>query len=1372
MFSGNPHKQMVRDMGVLFLLYLTLLATVCGWNGVSRVPFAGLSRGSARGRFGNRLVGFTHKPTVARTPHVREGGVSSGVLSTSTALHSQNNDGSNRLMMAMSAPVLAQSSTTPTATLTQRVLPTIAGAAAGSGLAYGLVGAFAPPEYRQFSPIVGGLAGGLVGFAYKRLTNVAPQSTIINERTETTQLDQYAHVLPQSVYDFEDFWEHNYTDLEYVHSSVRQAVELTRLDTQDGNLLQLDLRRLEEIASECRVADELLPVYVAIVFADVCVYACQPTLDSSEVPRMMKAVEFAKRCKLSEGEIADGLTLAGLLVGQKMMRSSSVPGRNKSFSSDTPEVVYDPNMVLQAGNIYFLASKLMRSTSDGYYGKRFTHMMSYLPPQELQAVAQYMCKRHVSVFAMGVLKDPNYFLGPKDMHTLRKFLTFTPSSTSATASASFSNVVDDIEEEDIDEMMWHHFKQYLDQQVSANVIANNGFTDAYDQFVSGSMSTSSTPGALDIASLKKSMKILLNKVSKPATSSSSVVHTNKQPQQQSHNNNLFNEYTFSETIQAAITPAFNQTITSLINDIICDPTTASTVDTVTHKLRFALRYFPISHTRARAFVTQAIANENRKYIQQITSIYRASNQSVVAAYRCMHAYSVAWSALQTVVHAVFPSTNTPPEHDHDDTGDDDGVTSIYDPYATVSENEIANMDTHLELRDTHSPSHTHEQARDPNNEMIFMDDFWRKFSRGVNTHTADMSIPGLPFTTMQRASMYKLKILANTYANSTHQQQQQQLAVDEDELFRLSEEERSFVRMQLQAPHIFQWIHDCIHDLKRSNTNINNHTLPSAQTLNRELETLIASSGLSRDQWKGTFTNIYHTETRKIADTHTIPTEPDMATLKAIATFLGCSQQTVEMVHIDIFGDTFIRQVHDALETGIQFVNTHPRTPYNNGDIVGSPLMRLANILALSHTHTQYLFVLALKEKYDPLVRSIGMLYHSVVNGTELPADVQLLTLEDETNNSQNITANTQPQQPQGNNSTQTPRADRRQPRKAGGTVADMQAFMDECTKFTQLFYHMTIPFTGRQYNTDADQPHTKSPANTLPASNNHPANTVPTQPSASAIDSEEEQDDRFRVLKTKDILNSLKLLPHEDIIGIYKHYVIGYLSDPDARTRDYYYSLLYQFGELLGLPRPLQDKLKMSVLVTCYQNLLHNYLVEQVYAHTQPKQQTDSSNNITVTAIPDALAPIDIDTHSESFQQEMMEALQPFEEIKVALDVSEEDATRLFVSSAGKVVIDLLSEIMKEKEEIVEEEANSNSKKGKSDGEGIKGKTFGERMKEQKARSKFVIGPVFASHFRYLVRSKRGSSLLVCVDWRLDCNLRGVNDHITLNLLCCRCND
>ena len=88
--------------------------------------------------------------------------------------------------------------------------------------------------------------------------------------------------------------------------------------------------------------------------------------------------------------------------------------------------------------------------------------------------------------------------------------------------------------------------------------------------------------------------------------------------------------------------------------------------------------------------------------------------------------------------------------------------------------------------------------------------------------------------------------------------------------------------------------------------------------------------------------------------------------------------------------------------------------------------------------------------------------------------------------------------------------------------------------------------------------------------------------------------------------VNAVQLpgVPEKDLVGMFKHYLITRLSEPDQTLRARYIENERLFGAVLGMTPEAQEKIKASLAYTAYKNMLKNCLTYKDAVETQDLQQ------------------------------------------------------------------------------------------------------------------------------------------------------------------------
>ena len=86
--------------------------------------------------------------------------------------------------------------------------------------------------------------------------------------------------------------------------------------------------------------------------------------------------------------------------------------------------------------------------------------------------------------------------------------------------------------------------------------------------------------------------------------------------------------------------------------------------------------------------------------------------------------------------------------------------------------------------------------------------------------------------------------------------------------------------------------------------------------------------------------------------------------------------------------------------------------------------------------------------------------------------------------------------------------------------------------------------------------------------------------------------------------VNAVGVVPQDDLIGAYKHYLVTMLSEPNEDLRQRYADDERVFGMVIGVAKSSQQKVKESLMYTAYKNMLSNILRVKDAVETSDLQQ------------------------------------------------------------------------------------------------------------------------------------------------------------------------
>lgn len=160
-----------------------------------------------------------------------------------------------------------------------------------------------------------------------------------------------------------------------VSPSVLLALETIKMGPP---ITSMGLRKLEQIARKCKVANDDLGEFFAQVFSEVVVDAVLE--DSADLTELSDIIEFAETVGLSPAEVGDGFSIAASRLGSQLDKDE-----RGFFSSRRPK-----GMLMQASKMFFLADKMLGSP-EGFYGKRLAVSLSFFTNEEFTNVITAAC---------------------------------------------------------------------------------------------------------------------------------------------------------------------------------------------------------------------------------------------------------------------------------------------------------------------------------------------------------------------------------------------------------------------------------------------------------------------------------------------------------------------------------------------------------------------------------------------------------------------------------------------------------------------------------------------------------------------------------------------------------------------------------------------------------------------------------------------------------------------------------------------------------------------------------------------------------------------------------------------------------------------
>ena len=230
-----------------------------------------------------------------------------------------------------------------------------------------------------------------------------------------------------------------------------------------------------------------------------------------------------------------------------------------------------------------------------------------------------------------------------------------------------------------------------------------------------------------------------------------------------------------------------------------------------------------------------------------------------------------------------------------------------------------------------SYAHTHEA----------LSKFSKKVMAGV-----DIPIPGLPFADMVRVSLYQMQIDRNGKNVSSPEVV--------NEMFDLNEAQRKAVRKSLALPKVASWVTACIQQ---------GNFAEGARAAYRKL---LDEYGVTEDEWQATAADYYYRELKTIAQARAVPTLADMERMSLLKDFLGCSDESVAKISLELLGDKYVKALTESMTpTGVI------TEEYLDG------LNRLRVRLGLSVFDSKKLLGVATRQRIAPIVKDLVDIWKS-----------------------------------------------------------------------------------------------------------------------------------------------------------------------------------------------------------------------------------------------------------------------------------------------------------------------------------------------------------------------------------------------------------
>ena len=327
------------------------------------------------------------------------------------------------------------------------------------------------------------------------------------------------------------------------------------------------LLQLEAIARKNQVLEKDLGEFITFVFAEV--VGVTVLAPSADLTTLIEVIGFAEECNLTQSEVGDGFSLAAAKMGNSLERD------NRGYFVDE----YDPNVLLAASKIFFLADKMMGTSSEGYYGKRLSVTLSFFESSSFKEQLTEACTNLWSKCINAVLKSADKF-SSEEVADLRSFIEVSASASDLRPA-----------------MMQSMVMELLKSEMDSTLQGASGQTDAF---------TAALP---HYENLQKAKTIL----------GCSGIE-------------------FESTLSVKTLPLFEDAVKALVQELSDDPTPDNT-ERCSQRISERIAELRIEPKKARSVLTTAISQKNAEYMNRIEKVYGASGGDTVPAFKTMTSFA-------------------------------------------------------------------------------------------------------------------------------------------------------------------------------------------------------------------------------------------------------------------------------------------------------------------------------------------------------------------------------------------------------------------------------------------------------------------------------------------------------------------------------------------------------------------------------------------------------------------------------------------------------------------------------------------------------------------------------------------------------------
>jgi len=292
---------------------------------------------------------------------------------------------------------------------------------------------------------------------------------------------------------------------------------------------------------------------------------------------------------------------------------------------------------------------------------------------------------------------------------------------------------------------------------------------------------------------------------------------------------------------------------------------------------------------------------------------------------------------------------------------------------------------------------------------------------------------------------------------------------------------------------------------------------------------------VTQQEWQSTSVDFYYQDVKRVAASRAVPSAEDMARLSSLQQFLDCPADKVARVNLELLGDKYVKAVTEAMTPSGVITEE-----YKDG------LERLRNRLGLGKGDAEQLLGLSARTRLGPVIKDLVDIWKSDVAGTaRAGAGGAAAAAQEKQRNDKSRDPISSLDNVLGFMETGA--------QKDGGGP---NVFMREVLNLVDFFEENY----GEQW----------------------PQSTTSSSTSTTTSTSGSVEEDKLPI-------TAVGIAPEEDLVGLYKHYLITRLSEADGSLRSRYEEKEAAFAALLGISK---DGQQVFFLHTHTHTYLHTHVL------------------------------------------------------------------------------------------------------------------------------------------------------------------------------------